>query len=191
MLDLRMEGKKLNAGDKIAGYCADRSLLNLKRIREIFWSGRPDLNRRPPAPKAGALPGCATPRHEMLPHYRALRSFPSAESSVRGCGPYAQFRSSQWRVKPNRPGWRYNNGYAGYLPARHKFCTQQVHTKEVLCKPHSSIAAVFSAYPLSPEEEFSSLSISILSEKCLDKRRKLRPPLSNPRHFCASLPMAS
>jgi hypothetical protein len=27
-----------------------------------FQSGRPDLNRRPPAPKAGALPGCATPR---------------------------------------------------------------------------------------------------------------------------------
>jgi hypothetical protein len=28
----------------------------------IMWSGWPDLNRRPPAPKAGALPGCATPR---------------------------------------------------------------------------------------------------------------------------------
>ena len=26
------------------------------------WSGRPDLNWGPPAPKAGALPGCATPR---------------------------------------------------------------------------------------------------------------------------------
>ena len=26
------------------------------------WSGRADLNGRPPAPKAGALPGCATPR---------------------------------------------------------------------------------------------------------------------------------
>ena len=26
------------------------------------WSGWPDSNRRPPAPKAGALPGCATPR---------------------------------------------------------------------------------------------------------------------------------
>src|SRR5689334_1202320 len=26
------------------------------------WSGRPDSNRRRPAPKAGALPGCATPR---------------------------------------------------------------------------------------------------------------------------------
>src|ERR1700682_6383609 len=29
------------------------------------WSGRPDSNRRPPAPKAGALPGCATPRHRQ------------------------------------------------------------------------------------------------------------------------------
>jgi hypothetical protein len=29
--------------------------------REV-WSGRGDLNARPPAPKAGALPGCATPR---------------------------------------------------------------------------------------------------------------------------------
>src|SRR4029077_9652566 len=28
------------------------------------WSGRADLNRRPAAPKAGALPGCATPRHD-------------------------------------------------------------------------------------------------------------------------------
>ena len=26
------------------------------------WSGRPGSNRGPPAPKAGALPGCATPR---------------------------------------------------------------------------------------------------------------------------------
>jgi hypothetical protein len=26
------------------------------------WSGRVDSNHRPPAPKAGALPGCATPR---------------------------------------------------------------------------------------------------------------------------------
>jgi hypothetical protein len=27
-----------------------------------FWSGREDLNLRLPAPEAGALPGCATPR---------------------------------------------------------------------------------------------------------------------------------
>jgi hypothetical protein len=30
------------------------------------WSGREDLNLRHPAPKAGALPGCATPRLEHL-----------------------------------------------------------------------------------------------------------------------------
>src|SRR2546425_12974853 len=30
----------------------------------LIWSGREDLNLRRPAPKAGALPGCATPRHE-------------------------------------------------------------------------------------------------------------------------------
>ena len=27
-----------------------------------FWSGRQDSNLRPPAPKAGAIPGYATPR---------------------------------------------------------------------------------------------------------------------------------
>ena len=26
------------------------------------WSGRQDSNLRPPVPKTGALPGCATPR---------------------------------------------------------------------------------------------------------------------------------
>jgi hypothetical protein len=38
-----------------------------QRAKIEEWSGRPDLNRGPPAPKAGALPGCATPRHEV--HY--------------------------------------------------------------------------------------------------------------------------
>ncbi len=30
------------------------------------WSGRQDLNLRPPAPKAGTLPNCATPRLQCL-----------------------------------------------------------------------------------------------------------------------------
>ena len=33
------------------------------------WSGRLDSNQRPPAPKAGALPGCATPRLENLQRF--------------------------------------------------------------------------------------------------------------------------
>ena len=49
-----------------------RAFNKLKKIREMFWSGRGDLNSRPPAPKAGALPGCATPRHEVRNDYKAL-----------------------------------------------------------------------------------------------------------------------
>ena len=33
----------------------------LDNSKEV-WSGRLDLNQRLPAPEAGALPGCATPR---------------------------------------------------------------------------------------------------------------------------------
>lgn len=36
-------------------------LYSMHRI-EFKWSERPDLNRRPPDPKSGALPGCATLR---------------------------------------------------------------------------------------------------------------------------------
>ena len=36
------------------------------QVVERYWSGREDLNLRHPAPKAGALPGCATPRLEHL-----------------------------------------------------------------------------------------------------------------------------
>ncbi len=35
---------------------------NVLQGLSLMQSGRPDLNRRPPAPEAGALPGCATPR---------------------------------------------------------------------------------------------------------------------------------
>jgi hypothetical protein len=40
--------------------------------KNIDWSGRRDLNSGPPAPKAGALPGCATPRHEVRKDYKGL-----------------------------------------------------------------------------------------------------------------------
>src|SRR5687767_15609904 len=41
------------------------------------WSGREDLNLRPPAPHAGTLPGCATPRRDRSIADALLR--PSAE----------------------------------------------------------------------------------------------------------------
>jgi site-specific DNA recombinase len=40
--------------------------LIFERAKTEDWSGRADLNRGPPAPKAGALPGCATPRLSMI-----------------------------------------------------------------------------------------------------------------------------
>src|ERR1700722_11966817 len=82
----------------ICGILADRSLLSaripqmevevngafnmLKKTREMFWSGRRDLNSGPPAPKAGALPGCATPRHceTLILPYFSNRSFGVVEN---------------------------------------------------------------------------------------------------------------
>jgi hypothetical protein len=49
----------------------------------VFWSGREDLNFRPPAPKAGALPGCATPRQLT----RALPRWLTAAFSSRVISP--------------------------------------------------------------------------------------------------------
>ena len=51
----------MNKGDVRQG-----RLANSEAFR---WSGRLDLNQRPPAPHAGALPSCATPRHvDMVTH---------------------------------------------------------------------------------------------------------------------------
>ena len=52
------------------GTVANRSqVVILQSVRNLVttgnnWSGRPDLNRRPLAPKASALPGCATSRRD-------------------------------------------------------------------------------------------------------------------------------
>ena len=63
-----------------------------------YWSGREDLNLRHPAPKAGALPGCATPR---LLDVHSLR--PPAERSVSalrgGAGGKMTFLNIQYYVR--------------------------------------------------------------------------------------------
>ena len=43
--------------------------------RDITWSGRQDLNLRLPAPKAGALPSCATPRQFYFLTFYRLHCF--------------------------------------------------------------------------------------------------------------------
>src|SRR5881628_303406 len=46
----------------------------------ICWSGRRDSNSRPPAPHAGTLPGCATPRRVKSISER-VRQFASFQRS--------------------------------------------------------------------------------------------------------------
>src|SRR5580700_6524006 len=73
---------------------------NLKKIREMFWSGRPDLNRGPPAPKAGALPGCATPRQtnpSILLYYLGLSVNKTSGAPIRQAHPSIQKQSRKLR----------------------------------------------------------------------------------------------
>jgi hypothetical protein len=57
---------------------------------EMRWgligkSGRPDLNRGPPAPKAGAIPGYATPRSARKLLYPAFRAQRAEKRAKRSC----------------------------------------------------------------------------------------------------------
>ncbi len=61
-------------------------------------SGRPDSNRRPPAPKAGALPGCATSRHSQCRPWPGLPT-----SRRRGAGARRSSRRAPAPVHPARP----------------------------------------------------------------------------------------
>ena len=54
------------------------------------WSGRRDSDPGPPAPKAGALPGCATPRH--LAGRRGLRQLTTEEKTRLTSGPLGDDR---------------------------------------------------------------------------------------------------
>ena len=65
--------------------CSIRLSYRRKSIEksEYVWSGREDLNLRPPAPKAGALPDCATPRRSSPLVSLPKNSRPEAESEYR------------------------------------------------------------------------------------------------------------
>ena len=52
----------MKASRKVAHWHLPAADLRLNRVSLEEWSGREDLNLRPPGPEPGALPGCATPR---------------------------------------------------------------------------------------------------------------------------------
>ena len=68
-------------------------------ILPILQSGRPDSNRGPPAPKAGALPDCATPRNP----YVTTTYVHHKECRVPSCANLSQF-SLGTRTVPGQEG---------------------------------------------------------------------------------------
>src|SRR5262245_24299930 len=61
-LALALPGSREAAGAHARIVVGRSELLEAAETLEVRWSGRSDSNRRPSAPKADALPGCATPR---------------------------------------------------------------------------------------------------------------------------------
>ena len=79
-----------------------RSFYKLQKIGEMFWSGRPDLNRGPPAPKSGVRSlgspsfsldhlkekdlaealGSGTMCENVAPHAWSPPNFPHTETTV-------------------------------------------------------------------------------------------------------------
>ena len=55
--------------------------VKLVEREEVRWSGRRDSNPRPSAPKADALPGCATPRSPIVSQRRGVSRRSEAQSS--------------------------------------------------------------------------------------------------------------
>ena len=54
----------------------ENALPDSLREGSSIWSGREDLNLRPPEPHSGALPGCATARCTDLPSTSSIRPLP-------------------------------------------------------------------------------------------------------------------
>ena len=64
--DLASDGHR-HAIDHAIGRARTHPIALLSACARSCWSGYPDLNRGPSAPKADALPNCATPRHARRP----------------------------------------------------------------------------------------------------------------------------
>ncbi|GAI77071.1 unnamed protein product, partial [marine sediment metagenome] len=66
LLNILLSNCTLNDGNLYPTYKKPFDLLT-NGLSRSNWSGREDLNLRPPEPHSGALPNCATPRHIL--HY--------------------------------------------------------------------------------------------------------------------------
>ena len=90
------------------------------------WSGRDDLNVRPPAPKAGALPGCATPRHLMAAASLTRLPRDRRNGCHASCAPSAPASPrARWRQRASsRPPWQLGEGAAGSVGDEHRIVAE-------------------------------------------------------------------
>src|SRR6185437_15370668 len=79
-----------------------RTFIGLHSLSAGAWSGRPDLNRRPSAPKADALPDCATPRRKRLMTRGFLRAAEAPRKRKFQCAKVGHVRPDP-RGRPARP----------------------------------------------------------------------------------------
>ena len=80
------------------------------RTAEAHWSGRRDLNPRPPAPHAGALPDCATTRNCQESSDRRQRPSRHAAGRATGLRHYSKLSTQiddAAHARPQACGMRY------------------------------------------------------------------------------------
>src|SRR5438105_5114784 len=144
---------------------------NTRKIRGLDWSGRLDLNQRPLAPQASALPGCATPRHCGLAGWggcggasegggsitrpaRSQRELPDPKSYA----PFEEFSAffstcDGRKVSTRRALISISCPVCGFRPTRERFSRT---TK--LPKPESLIFSPFSRVSLMVSNTISTIS---------------------------------
>ena len=72
-------------------------------IRGRYWSGRGDSNSRPPAPKAGALPGCATPRQCHSSDHSPETNYTNTVPDTRGAASLAPAKMPHTAMSESAP----------------------------------------------------------------------------------------
>jgi hypothetical protein len=108
------------------------------------WSGRRDSNPRPSAPKADALPGCATPR----------RFFTPGSSFADGCiqfNPIRLFTSAPTRSRPRvSPNATIEKVHGGYSSAAERLTVAQDVVGSIpTSRPNGPCRALIKPLPLS------------------------------------------
>jgi hypothetical protein len=126
----------------------------------LYQSGRPDLNRRPPEPHSGALPGCATSRPPAETRWRkntkANRAPPPGQAAANGAitstPPPSRSPGSRTRPLPHPAPARTPACHASHSHSRSHRPLQSARLHALCCtsRPLGPAPSPFPATPLNP-----------------------------------------